>query len=116
MVIKDADHYMRLLHRTVTNVFNRRNPVSRHYIVNFENGILSISCGSNAKQPFLLHIDSDIMASNVYHLLKALGDEVPPFVNYLQAHGIPNLVEVVDTGATQLYNGKDYHPDGLQPL
>jgi hypothetical protein len=25
-------------------------------------------------------------------------------------------VEVVDTGATQLYNGKDYHPDGLQPL
>lgn len=82
----------------------------------YENGALTVSQGATVDPPFILPIGTDVEASNVYHLLKALGDEVPRWIEYLKTHGVPNLVQSVNTGTTPLYNSHGYHPDGLQPL
>ncbi len=116
IVVKDAPHYMRMCERVVNHVYNKRSIVENFYLMDYKDGELIVHRGMSTEDPFRLVIPSGVGASNVYHLLKALNDEVPQWIEYLGRFGIPQLVEMVDTGATPKYDGTGYHPDGLESL
>lgn len=107
---------MRMCERVVNHVYNKRNIVENYYLMDYKNGELVVHRGMSIDPPFHLVIPSAIEASNIYHLLKALNDEVPKWIEYLSRFGIPQLVEMVNTGTTPNYDGTGYHPDGLEPL
>lgn len=107
---------MRMCERVVNHVYNKRNLVENYYLMDYKDGELFVHRGMSTDALFRLVIPSAVAASNVYHLLKALNDKVPKWIDYLARFGIPQLVEMVNTGSTPKYDGTGYHPDGLESL
>lgn len=64
--------------------------------MDYKNGQLIVHRGMSTDEPFHLVIPSAVAASNVCHLLKALNDEVPKWIDYLDQFGIPQLVIKLD--------------------
>ena len=100
---------MRMCERVVNHVYNKRNLVENYYVMDYNDGDLVVHRGMSTDTQFRLVIPSAVGASNVYHILKALNDEVPKWIEYLGRFGTPQLVEMVDTGTTISTNFFRFH-------